>query len=104
MDQKNYYSVISLGEKISPAVFLKNSPLSDINPLQDEPIPEGTYLVRFTSQPTQLFSHHIAQGFGKVLWAVPENSLCPEHIEEAETFEHSHEFKVWLFNLLMKGN
>ena len=102
MAQGNHYSVISLGENISPAVFLKNGPLSDINPLQDEPIPEGTYLVCFTSQPTQAFANEIARGFGRVLWNVPESSLCPTHMDNAETFEHSHIFKVWLLNKLME--
>jgi len=99
-----HYSVISLGDKpAQPAVFLKNSPLSDINPMQDKPIPEDTYLVGFTNQPTQVLANSIALGFGKVLWNMPKSSLLPEHMEQAEIFDHSHKFKFWMVEMLTRS-
>ena len=98
-----HYAVISLDNNAaSPAVFLKNSQLSDINPMQDEPIPENTYLVGFTCKTSLVFSIDSANGFGKVLWTVPESSLLPEHKESALIFDHAHTFKVWMVEMLMK--
>ena len=97
------YSVISLGDTpAQPAVFLKNSQLSDINPMQNKPIPEDTYLIGFTNQPAQKMAHSIAAGFSKVLWNVPKSSLLPEHILQAKLFGDSHRFKVWMLEMLSK--